>query len=150
LVALALIRAGEVVLIWGGTLCSREDLAAGRVPSNTSYSFIAEDLLLAAPGDGMDYYINHSCNPTVWMADEVTVVARRDIAPGEEVTGDDVVWESDPRYVIDPCSCGASSCRGRFTGEDWRLPEVQQRYAGHVLPYIARRSADHHPDVSGA
>jgi uncharacterized protein len=148
--ALAPIRAGEVVLIWGGTLYAWDDLAAGRVPRDTSYSFIAEDLLLAAPGDGMDYFINHACAPTVWMADEVTVVARRDIAPGEEVTGDYAVWESDPRYAIDPCACGSPSCRGRFTGDDWRLPAVQHRYAGHFLPYIARRIADHQPDVRGS
>jgi hypothetical protein len=144
------IRAGEVVLIWGGTLYSRNDLEAGRVPRDTSYSFIQEDLLLAAPGDGMDYFINHACDPTVWMADEVTVVARQDIAPGEEVTGDYAVWESDPRYVIDPCACGASSCRGRFTGDDWRLPAVQARYAGHFLPYLAQRIAEQHRPEAGA
>jgi hypothetical protein len=148
--AIAPIRTGEVVLIWGGTLYSRDDLEAGRVPSDTSYSFIQEDLLLAAPGDGMDYFINHACDPTVWMADEVTVVARRDIAPGEEVTGDYVVWESDPRFTIDPCTCGSPLCRGRITGDDWRLPELQQRYAGHFLPYIARRIADDHPEAGGS
>jgi uncharacterized protein len=150
MVARAPIRAGEVVLIWGGTLYSRDDLEAGRVPRGTSYSFIDEDRLLAAPGDGMDYFINHSCDPTVWMAGEVTVVACRDIATGEEVTGDYAVWESDPRYVIDPCACGSSSCRRRFTGNDWRLPAVQHRYAGHFLPYIARRIANHQSDVGGS
>ena len=144
MLARAPIRAGEVVLIWGGTLYAREDLEAGRVPTDTSYSFITEDLLLAAPGDGMDYFINHACDPTVWMADEVTVVARRDIARGEEVTGDYAVWESDPGYVIDPCACRSLLCRGRFTGDDWQRPELQDRYAGHFLPYIARRIADHH------
>ena len=30
-------------------------------------------------------------------------------------------------------------CRERITGEDWRRPELQKRYAGHFLPYIERR-----------
>jgi SET domain-containing protein len=137
------IRAGETVLVWGGTLYTRNDLEAGLVPHGTSYSFVQEDRLLVAPGDGMDYFINHSCDPTVWMVGEVTVVARRDLAAGEEITGDYMVWESDPAFIIDPCTCGAEVCRGRITGEDWRLPVLQDRYAGHVLPYIARRFSNH-------
>ena len=137
--ATAPIRAGEVVMIWGGRLYSRDDLAAGRVPGDTSYSFIDEDLLLAGPGDAMDYFVNHSCDPTVWMADDVTVIARRDIAAGEEITGDYAVWESNPESTIDPCRCGSAQCRGRFSGDDWRIEAVQERYAGHFLPYITRR-----------
>ena len=139
LFAAALIREGEVVMIWGGALFSRAELDAGTVPGDTSYSFIEEDILMAAPGDGMDYFVNHSCDPSVWMTEETTVVARRDIQPGEEITGDYAVWESDPAYVVDPCSCGSALCRGRFTGDDWRLPALQTRYQGHFLPYISRR-----------
>lgn len=40
----------------------------------------------------MDYFVNHSCDPVVWMRDDVTVVARRAIASGEEITGDYAVW----------------------------------------------------------
>ena len=139
LFATDLIREGEVVMIWGGTLYSRADLEAGNVPGDTSYSFVEEDVLMAAPGDGMDYFVNHSCDPRVWMANKTTVVARRDIQDGEEITGDYTVWESDPAYVVDPCMCGSALCRGRFTGDDWRVPELQARYHGHFLPYIAQR-----------
>ena len=133
--------AGDVIMIWGGALYARADLEAGHIPRSTSYSFIEEDLLIAAPGDAMDYFVNHSCDPTVWMADEVTVVARRAIGPGEEITGDYAVWESSPSYIIDPCRCGSAGCRGQFTGDDWRRPEVRARYQGHFLPYISRRIA---------
>jgi hypothetical protein len=33
------------------------------------------------------------------------------------------------------CSCGASECRK----VDWRLPELQRRYAGYFSRYIADR-----------
>jgi uncharacterized protein len=139
--ATAPLRAGEVVMIWGGAAYSRADRTAGRVPGHTSYSFVEEDLLLAAPGDAMDYFVNHSCDPNAWMADEVAGVVRRAIGPGEEITGDDAVWEATPSYVVEPCRCGSAACRGRFTGDDWRRPEVQQRYRGHFLPSISRRIA---------
>ena len=31
-------------------------------------------------------YMNHSCNPTTWWADDETLEALRDIHPGEEIT----------------------------------------------------------------
>jgi uncharacterized protein len=137
------IQAGTSIMIWGGNLYTRQELAdirAGKLKvAEFSYSFIEEDLLLAAPPDGMDYYVNHSCDPHVWMADKVTVVARRDIQVNEEITGDYAVWEADKDYVLAPCTCGSSLCRTRITGNDWMRPELQERYEGHFLPYISER-----------
>ena len=138
LFANAPIRAGEVVMVWGGTAWTRAQLDAGEVPP-CSFSFIDDDLLLAGPEDGLDYFVNHSCDPSVWMADEVTVVSRRDIDPGEEITGDYALWESDDAYLVESCTCGAETCRGVVRGTDWQRPELQRRYAGHFLPYIERR-----------
>jgi hypothetical protein len=38
------------------------------------------------------------------------------------------------------CSCGAPQCRGLITGDDWRSPAVQRRYAG-FFRYIDARIA---------
>jgi SET domain-containing protein len=138
LVARAPISEGEVVMVWGGAVYTRAQLEAGEVPP-CSYSFVDDDVLLAAPQDGLDYFVNHSCDPTLWMRDEVTVVARRDVRAGEELTGDYALWESDPAHVLEPCACGSPTCRVRVTGDDWTRRELQERYAGHFLPYIQRR-----------
>jgi hypothetical protein len=37
------------------------------------------------------------------------------------------------------CECGAANCRGRISGNDWRRPELWERYAGHFSPYLQRR-----------
>ena len=66
---------------------------------------------------------------------EVTLVATRDIAAGEEVTLDYATFEIDPQWVI-PCGCGASTCRGIVTGFDWQLAHIQARYEGHMSPFI--------------
>jgi uncharacterized protein len=133
---------GEVIMIWGGQLYTRAQLEAGQVP-DCSYSFIDEDILMAAPQEGMDYFVNHSCDPNVWMVEPVTVVARRPIAAGEEIVGDYAVWEGSADYVLTPCTCGSPLCRGTVTGNDWQRPELQVRYAGHFLPYLNRRIARH-------
>lgn len=40
-------------------------------------------------------FINHSCDPNVWMQDEVTSVARRDVRAGEELTMDYAMIRED-------------------------------------------------------
>ena len=125
-------------MIWGGTVWTREQLEAGQVPP-CSFSFVDEDVLLAGPPDGLDYFVNHSCDPSAWMADEVTVVARRAIPDGGEVTGDYALWEAENAYLVEGCTCGSAHCRGVIRGTDWQRPELQDRYAGHFLPYIERR-----------
>jgi SET domain-containing protein len=82
-------------------------------------------------------YGNHSCDPNAWWVDEVTLVARRDIAPGEEVTSD-YGTSTGIRYVM-KCDCRAAICRGTITGDDWQLPELQQRYGDHWVPMLLRR-----------
>jgi uncharacterized protein len=39
------------------------------------------------------------------------------------------------------CHCGAASCRGVVTGNDWQLAELQERYRGHFSPFINARIA---------
>lgn len=141
LFANALIRAAETVIVWGGTPYSEAELRAGKVPRGISYMCIDDGLLLAGPDDDMDYYINHSCDPNLWIADLVTVVARRDIQPGEELRGDYALWESEPEYMLAPCACGTALCRGLVTGNDWQRPELQARYRDHFLPFLNRRIA---------
>jgi uncharacterized protein len=143
LFATAPIAAGETVMVWRGDLYTEEELQAGVSLSSGEWSFsmIDEGLYLFAPQEGLDYYVNHSCDPTVWMADEVTVVARRDIQPDEEIVGDYAVWEADPTYIVEPCQCWAALCRGRYTGDDWQRPDLQARYEAYFLPYLNRRIA---------
>jgi uncharacterized protein len=64
----------------------------------------------------------------------VVVVARQDIVAGEELTFDYGTTDTD-RWSLD-CGCGAATCRGRMTGDDWRDPTFQQRNAGYLSLYI--------------
>jgi hypothetical protein len=67
--------------------------------------------------------INHSCAPNCEAQSDgqrVWVVARRDIAPGEELTYDYGFALRDAR--LHPCRCGAEECVGYIVarGQRWR------------------------------
>jgi hypothetical protein len=78
-------------------------------------------------------YCNHSCDPNLWMRGAVTVVARRDIDVAEELTIDYSLFTIASWWSM-ACRCGATSCRGTVTGDDWRRPELQRRYRGTLRP----------------
>ncbi|MGA1442302.1 MAG: SET domain-containing protein-lysine N-methyltransferase, partial [Ilumatobacteraceae bacterium] len=82
-------------------------------------------------------FINHSCEPNCGFTDDSTLVAMRDIAAGESVTFDYAMSDTNS-FIAFECRCETSLCRGRMSGSDWRLPQLQQRYAGWFAPHVAR------------
>ncbi len=130
------IAAGER-LIWvsGGIVYTTDDWRTGRVLlAGEMYNEgqIGDDLFVATP-KSLYYYVNHSCDPSM-----LNDVAFRDIAAGEEITTDYAYCEASPNYRLEPCGCGSPLCRGRMTGDDWRIPALQQRYRGYFTPHIER------------
>lgn len=140
--AVAPIRDGEVVTVWAHTILDGDQ--APRVQrgelhrcADGQYVWLPESWGELTGYDPAEDCLNHSCDPNLWMNDEVTLSARRDIAAGEELTGDYALWEFDPEHVCPfECRCGSPHCRHRITGRDWELPELQRRYAGHWHPSI--------------
>ena len=147
--AKSFIGVGEVVWIFGGTVFPKDDIDGGRADKRTLMQ-IDEGLWLGNRVDEPlmdDYFINHSCDPNMWMKDEVTLIARRDIPAGEEVTMDYAMHFADPDWVMrNVCSCGSQLCRRSITGRDWMLKELQERYRDHFSPLINRRIAKLVPD----
>jgi hypothetical protein len=91
--------------------------------------------LLQAPDDEAAY-TNHSCNPTIWLDEDYSLLARREIGAGDELTIDYATMVADPGWQM-ACRCGSANCRGLIGGEDWKLPGLQARYAGHFATGIA-------------
>jgi hypothetical protein len=140
--AAAGIRAGETVMVFGGEAISRAQMESGDYRIRSIWP-INGDSYLALPNSdpdiSLDEYLNHSCDANTWLSDEVTLTARRDIEPGEEITLDQGTWNIEDAYIEDrePCSCGAKNCRGMLTEEDWKRSAVQKQYAGHFHPLVA-------------
>ncbi len=80
--------------------------------------------------------VNHSCDPTAWL-EGLDVVARRDLAAGEEITLDYATFYNE-RMPSFECSCGARECRGTVHGDDY-LKDFVSRYGPHVSDYVRRR-----------
>ncbi len=136
------IKTGEIIIVWGGVVLTAEDVKAGRYRKGT-LSAIADDLWLGGTLEDEDFaadYTNHSCDPNLWMKDEATLMARRDIEAGEELTADYMMWEANENYgAAWRCNCGSPLCRRSITGRDWRLPELQEGYKDHFSPFLNER-----------
>jgi len=75
-----------------------------------------------------DRHANHSCDPNAYELFEGTVsyiVARRDLALGEEITVDYNI--NIANGTAQSCRCGTARCRGLIVGDFFRLPKDWQR-----------------------
>lgn len=143
LFAVAPVAAGEVVAVKGGHIVDTETLLALPEPLQNSEIQIAEGLHLAAlteeEYEPVMLFINHSCAPNVGFVGNVVLAAMRDVGAGEELTTDYALFDvPDTAWA---CSCGAPTCRRSVTGDDWRDPDLQKRYAGWFSRYLADRQA---------
>lgn len=142
LFARAAIRPGEIVAVKGGAVMDTASFR--RIQASVSPAEIqVEDDLYIAPLTAADreaniLCLNHSCNPNVGVRGQITFVAMRDIPAGAELTIDYAMIDGDPDERME-CSCGAATCRRTITGNDWRLPELQQRYSGYFSRYLEER-----------
>jgi hypothetical protein len=142
LFARAPIAAGAIVAVKGGAIMDGASLARIRDQVSPAEIQIEDDLYIAptttAEVDDNLLCLNHSCGPNVGVRGQITFVALRDVAAGEELTIDYAMIDGDPAERMH-CACGAPGCRGVITGDDWRRPELQRKYAGYFSRYLADR-----------
>ncbi len=133
------ISAGELITVWGGRVVTEEELDDIPVEQATHGIQVDEGIYLIPLGinEPADMF-NHSCNPNAGLFGQIALVAMRDIEPNEEVCFDYAMSDSSP-YDEFECHCGEPTCRGKVTGNDWQLPELQARYEGYFSPYLQRR-----------
>ncbi len=136
------IKKDEILMIWGGHIFTIQEIKEGKAKAN-SISGYKEGLFLGQPIDAedtIDQFLNHSCDPNVWMRDELRVVARRNININEEITADYAFWELESSWKLkDLCNCGSIFCRKFITGNDWKIFDLQIKYANHFLPCLNDR-----------
>ena len=80
---------------------------------------------------------NHSCNPNVGWSGEITAVAMRDIAIGEELVMDYGMYDSSRNSFI--CNCNAKHCRKIITCNDWKDEKLREMYIEYFAPYLKNK-----------
>lgn len=139
------LAAGTVVMRLRGRLVSDEELADLLAQSAAGGGYVdtiavSDGVHLVLAPRQIVHYGNHSCDPTLWHTDAATIVARRLVAAGEELTVDYATQTAEESFTM-ACRCGAALCRGVVTGGDWRRPDWRIRFRGHVVPVVAARIA---------
>jgi len=145
LVAQALIRKGEVIskLEPNQTTYTLTELFAMRQDEQDRLMHFCyqcdENHIVCEDGD--ERFMNHSCDPNTWWLDDDTMIARRDIQAGEEVTYDYSTTDIDVPFEM-RCRCGSRSCRKVVTHLDYREPSWQARYGDHLPAHVRKAITD--------
>lgn len=137
--ALQALAEEELLCVWGGRAVPGGEFAAFADEQKAHSLQVDEDVYLVtdAEREPVDFF-NHSCEPNAGLRGQICLVAMRAIAAGEEVCFDYVMSDGSP-YDEFECHCGSPACRAVVSGDDWKRPELQQRYAGYFSPYLQQR-----------
>lgn len=133
------IPAGSAVLRDGGkVLTSVKDIPQ----QYKGYQVVIGASLFLSPPD-MEHkdkasFLNHSCDPNLERVGSLIYLAKRDIAAGEELTVDYAPLTAGLSFWSLKCRCGAPSCRGTITGNDWQNPILAKRLWRDWPPFIQR------------
>ena len=77
---------------------------------------------------------NHSCNPNIGFSNSITLIAIKDIQAGEELV---FVYAFNETYHDSmECLCGSKNCRKTIRPDDWKLPEIREKYEQYFSPYL--------------
>lgn len=139
------LRAATTVIRLGGRLVSSAELdalmaaaEADRAAPYIDTMTIYADAHLVLPPNTLVHFGNHSCDPTMWPGGPYEIATRRDVEGREEATIDYGTLSGADGFEM-ACRCGATTCRGRITSDDWQRADLQERYATHWMPELQRR-----------
>jgi SET domain-containing protein len=135
------IPAGTIVSRLGGRLVNSAELKRLIADPDEPYVdtiTVGENTHLVLPPRRPNGYGNHGCDPNLWWVGPYELAARRDIVADEEITNDYATSTDEPGFAMS-CDCGSRLCRHIVTGDDWRRPELRQRYGVHWVPALLAR-----------
>lgn len=134
------LAAGTVVSRLGGRLVDTTQLRrlfaehdAGRAPYVDTIVVAADQHLVIESGDHR--FGNHGCDPNLGWVDAFSLATMVDVPAGRELLTDYAMSTADPAFVL-RCHCESYRCRQMVAGDDWRIPQLQERYRGWWVPYV--------------
>lgn len=119
--------------IAGRGLFATRDLPAGSVVLRLAHA--------AGEGGRVDSlgtdFPNHSCDAVLGWVDDRTLATMDEVAAGAELVSDYALAVCEPGWFL-RCHCPSYRCRQMVEGDDWRIPQLQRRYAGWWAPHVQR------------
>lgn len=139
------IKKDELVAISGGYIFTVAEF--NRIPESLKwFTFqVEENFFIGIKKDAeieAAYLFNHSCEPNIGPKGQLSLFAIRQIRGEEELTSDyaTVLFRlrgQKPWRM--KCSCGAINCRKVITDDDWKIPELQERYKGYFQHFLQEK-----------
>lgn len=84
--------------------------------------------------------VNHSCDPNCMHvfneSGTFDFVARRDIAPGEQITHDTSAYEYEVEHFSQKCLCGSENCRGEVKGWKNLTGKERESIREYTIPFL--------------
>lgn len=138
-VAIQPIAKDEVLAVFGGRIVHQAQLPKLSPDQVQTAIQVDDQYYLAALGrPGPAYAFTHSCTPNAGFHGQITLVAMKEITPGEAVCFDRAMFRSGlPGSTT--CACGSANCRREISSQDWRKAELWESYTGYYSPYIQRK-----------
>jgi hypothetical protein len=129
--AIDTIEPDEIVIVAGGHVLDR------REHKWVTGLQISEWLILQMPeGKPYEAFINHSCNPNVYITGNIFFKSLKVINPGEELTIDYATFMNIKSNIIEECLCKSLNCRKTIPGDGWKNSHIIKNYVGKRSDYI--------------
>ena len=131
---------GEPINVFGGIVVPKTEIAEYRKLVSHAGIQVSDDFFIvpSSTEEIVEYGIfNHSCEPNVGFSTSVTMIAIKDIKPGEELVMNYAFMESF--FDSFECKCGSSECRKIINSNTWKDSEFQKKYLEFYSPYLRRK-----------
>lgn len=140
-----LIKKDEIIAISGGYIFTVEEF--NMLPEKVKYfTFQVEENFFMGIKKYAEieanWLFNHSCNPNVGYRAQLSLVAMLKIRGGEECTFDYATTlcriRGQKQWKM-KCDCGTTNCRKIITDDDWKIPELRERYKGYFQYFLQEK-----------
>ena len=139
------IRKGEIVAEFDGITLSRQAFVTLHDSDPVRFEEIRDHAIQIAEdawrdSDGIARCLNHSCEPNCGISGVSTLVAMRDISPGEEMTWDYEMTEdiSGELWKM-KCECGKPSCRKEIGCFGHNIELLAKKYRGFISAWLVEK-----------
>lgn len=140
-----IIKKDEIIAISGGYIFTIDEF--NKLPEKVKYlTFQVEENFFMGIKKSAEieanFLFNHSCNPNVGNRGQISLVAMWTIPEEEECTLDYATTlfriKGQKQWRM-KCDCGAANCRKIITDDDWKFPELQERYEGYFQYFLQEK-----------